>query len=115
MYRERVMAMSEEGRKKMFATGANQEIQDKRRALVDESDADKDGFLNAAEFEVYQKKSYDYITEKLGEAPEFTPEQSAELYAAMNKLNPANEGICNDDMEKMRIIGAKIRQMEQQQ
>ena len=109
------MAMSEEGRKNMFATGANEEIQNRRRELVDESDADKDGFLNAAEFEVYQAKAYEYIKEKLGEAPEFTPEQSAELYAAMNKLNPANEGICHDDMEKMKAIGAKIRQMEAQQ
>ena len=72
-----------------------------------EADADKDGVLNEAEFINFVGLMKANADQRNDFVPNYTEEQMKEAYAAVNKVNPAKEGLSLDEI----VIGRFITNM----
>ena len=72
-----------------------------------EADADKDGVLNEAEFINFVGLMKANADQRNDFVPNYTEEQMKDAYAAVNKVNPAKEGLSLDEI----VIGRFITNM----
>lgn len=70
-------------------------------ATLEAADANKDGVIDLEEFRVFLQMLNDYEKKHYGhgKGPEFSSDESAQLYQIYNRINPEVEGIAIQDFE----------------